>query len=277
MSGDRTPRQEPHHAEPDLLPGAGIRKSGAAGAAQAKLRPSRWWYLISAVVGVGLAVAVLAVGLGGFTRGLDQMIVPGEASVVLDDPGRYTVFLEHRSSVDGRVFDTGGIIPGLNVAVVSGASGRPVELRTPGATTEYSFGSRSGISVLEFSIDEPGTYVVAAQYPDGATGPEVVLAVGRAPKIISTILGALGAVAMGVTGAVVTFVRRRRAKRRPLPRSPLPIEPAIPSIVIVVLLLVVGILMGGAFTFLVGFFVWLALVLGVIWQAIHRGHGRVWE
>ncbi len=81
-------------------------------------------------------------------------------------------------------------------------------------------GSRSGVSVFDFSVDSPGEYVFSAKYPADQEGPETVLTVGHGfvKKLLVTILGGLGmmfgGLGLAAAIAVITFVKRLRARRR---------------------------------------------------------------
>ncbi|MFC2059136.1 hypothetical protein ACFLTS_05835 [Chloroflexota bacterium] len=84
-------------------------------------------------------------------------------------------------------------------------------------TSSYEYGGREGISVLEFDIGKPGTYILTADYDTGITGPEHVLAIGRL-DVLGTILQSLGiflgALVVGGFILVRAFVKRRRAKKQ---------------------------------------------------------------
>jgi hypothetical protein len=88
--------------------------------------PSRLWYLAA-------VLAVLAGFTGGallgyskleaFTRGMQQVVVPGEAVLTLE-PGHYAIFHESESLVDGGEHRAGGRRPGA----CAEAAGHDVEL-----------------------------------------------------------------------------------------------------------------------------------------------------
>ena len=89
----------------------------------------------------------------------------------------------------------------------------------------YAIGGRAGRSVLGFEIEEPGSYVFAADYPQGMEGPDVVLAIGQV-SIVGTILVSLGIVfgglIVGVLIIVRTFLKRRTSRaavHRPEPEQ----------------------------------------------------------
>jgi hypothetical protein len=145
-----------------------------------------------------------------------QVVVPGEHEIHLSDSGTYTVFYEYRSEVDGRVYATAQSLSGLLVALRSKDDFTEVALSSPSGSTTYSVGGRAGVSVLKFEIDEPGTYVLSADYAPGADGPDVVLAIGKL-NLLRTILIAL-AIVFGplIAGAFVivrAFLQRRKATK----------------------------------------------------------------
>jgi hypothetical protein len=145
------------------------------------------------------------------------VIVPGEASVNVEEPGDFVIFYESRSVVDGRTFSTGPL-PGMTLRLVSDSTGEPVEFTEPSTTVSYDVGGRSGESIAAFAVDEPGDYTLTAVYPDGQEGSEVVLAIGSGSTgAVGLALGLAGVgiilVIAGIILAVRTYVRRRRARR----------------------------------------------------------------
>jgi hypothetical protein len=184
--------------------------------------PGRKWYAIAALVfllGMAFFGVFLFTRLKDLTGGLQQVVVPGEAELVLEKPGSYTIFHEHESVVGGRYYSSPDEVPGLKVEVVSSETGEPVSLDAPGASTSYSLGGRSGVSIFVFEIDQPGTYRLSAGFPDGRQEQQLVLAVGQGfgQKLLLTIFGALAiglaSFILAISIAVVTFWKRRKALR----------------------------------------------------------------
>lgn len=190
---------------------------------EARREPGRVLYLLALVpplLGVVAMIAILATQLPKMDDGLEQIVVPGGRSLMLE-PGSNTVFLETRSVVDGRVYAIdGSAVSGLAVHV-EGADGTPVVLGTPAGTSTYSLNGREGYAINTFRVDRAGTYTVSARYEaaDGTVGegPTTVIAVGQGffGTLMMTILSALGA--MFLSGAVSIGImvwvwsRRRRA------------------------------------------------------------------
>lgn len=195
--------------------------------------PGRKWYAIAALIflaGMGIFGVFLFTQIRGLTQGLQQVVVPGEAELVLEEPGSYTIFHEHQSVVDGRYYSSPDEISGLEVRVVSITTGEPIALRAPGASTSYSLGGRSGVSIFSFDVAEPGRYRLAARFPEGSGEGQLVLAVGQGfgRKLFVTIVVAIAiaflSFAIALTIGIVTFVKRRKAAR-PLGPGPRP-QPA---------------------------------------------------
>ena len=182
--------------------------------------PGRIWYLLGLLVflaGMAGMGVFLYDRLTGMADGLTRVIVPGEKAMALA-PGKYTIFHERQSVVDGRIFDSSGL-GGLAVTV-TGPDGAAVAIAPATVSGRYSFGSHIGFAAFDFTVATAGDYTVAGRYPDGAAGPETVLAVGGGfmGSLFGTIFGGL-AIAFG--GAVVAaaimvtvLVRRRRAGYR---------------------------------------------------------------
>ena len=184
--------------------------------------PGRKWYLIAVavfVLGGILAAAFAFVRLSGLEDEMPQIVVPGSSEIVLEEPGAYTIFHEAESFVDGRYYSAADI-SGLSVEVVSAETGESVPLEPAGANTTYSLGGRAGRSVLGFDIAEPGAYRFTGSYDDGRSEPVTVLAVGHGfgRKLVLTIVGAIGigflTAGLAIAIAVITFIKRRRARRR---------------------------------------------------------------
>lgn len=187
-----------------------------------RLRPSRWYYALAVlllVAGGAVFAWMVFAGLSRMNDGLQQVVVPGQAELRLDTPGRYTIYHEYRTVGGNKVYGSDQPLPPLTVTVVSRQTGAEVAVKPATVNEHYSLGSRSGRSIMAFTVEQPGTYVLAARYVDGASGPEVVFAVGPgfAGGLVGTILGGMavlfGSLLASGTLAGVTFWKRYRAKQ----------------------------------------------------------------
>jgi len=188
--------------------------------------PSRGHYGIGCavvIVGIVLFVVFLLTQISGGLPQI-QVVVPGTHEIYLAKPGRYTVFYEYRSVVDNEIYATGESMSGMSAMLKSKDDSREVTLSKPSGSSTYEAGGRAGVSVLEFEIEEPGTYIFAADYRSGVSGPEVVFAIGQF-KILGTVLGGLGIFfgSLFIGGGIIvrTFLKRREtlAIQKPLTRE----------------------------------------------------------
>ena len=185
--------------------------------------PGRWWYGLAAVIFVAGWVifgVVLWKSLSGIGEELQQAVVPGRVELNLAKPGKYTIFHEYESVVSSRIYSMSQDVSGLQCSLENKTTGAPVKLSRSFANTRYSLGGRSGVSFLDFRIEQPGTYVLSAAYAEGEEGPEVVLAVGQGMglRIVTGVLGSLaavfGCIGLSVAIAVYVGVKRYRAGER---------------------------------------------------------------
>lgn len=156
-------------------------------------RPSRGWYLLSAVVLIGsLAVFVLALRskqvflndqLGPMPRFVGPTGDDG-AVVTIAQPGTHNIFYENLGELDGKTFDTPRRqvwttyeSPSLTCTITKADTGKTVEVRLPGQSeTEkkskisedqivaYNMSGMQGHSAWVFEADQPGDYRIVLSY-----------------------------------------------------------------------------------------------------------------
>lgn len=192
------------------------------------IHPGRWYYGLAAVVFISgwvLFGLFFYRNLSGISSKLQQVVVPGKTELSLNRPGSYTIYYEQESVVGSKVYSTSRSLSGLECTVTAKATGEEVALSRAAVSSRYSVGGRSGYSVFDFKIDRPGIYEIAAQYPEGQEGPEVVLAVGQGftMRVLTTVFGGLaivfGSIGLAVAIAVYTAVKRHKAMRQAQDRS----------------------------------------------------------
>lgn len=179
--------------------------------------PSRWWYVFAAflfVIGFVLMAAFLVPRILAMGEGMQQVVVPGSAHVMLEKPGTYTIFHERESVVGDEVFSSQNV-DGLKVRVVD-AAGANVTVSPVTVSSSYNIGGRSGHALLTFEAAEPGLYRLIAGYGNDASEPRVVLAVGHdfIQGLLTTILGALGFALAGTGAGVITAYMTWRSRKR---------------------------------------------------------------
>ncbi len=187
------------------------------------VKPSAKWFALPVliiVIGAATFAFLLVSGLTGLTTGLTQVVVPGKADITLSEPGTYTIFHEYESAVGGKIYSTAGDISGLECKIVSKKTGTEIPLSQGSMSMTYDLGSRCGRSILECEVAAPGIYELSAQYPEGQSGPDVVLAIGRdfKSKLMVTILGGIGSIfgsfiAAGIITVLIVLKRQKTTKR----------------------------------------------------------------
>ena len=179
--------------------------------------PSRLWYLLAVAIGICGFVAMAVYMMPRMERVVEkliQVLVPGEAELSLSEAGGYTIFHETHSIVDGKIF-VSAPVSGLRVTLTSAETGMTIPVTPPMASANYSYGSRSGVSILTFKIDVPGRYRLVAAYDDGRADAQIVLAIGHEfnATLLTTIAVSIMFAFAGV-GAGAWIVYRVRSKRK---------------------------------------------------------------
>ena len=178
-------------------------------------RPSAWFYLLVFLLPVGgcLVTATSFIkgtgGIADMVAGMHRVVVPGEANVDLD-AGKYTVFYEHHSVVDGATYATGNL-NGLRCSVHD-QDGAEVTLTAPSASMTYSFGNHAGSAIWTLEAARTGTYVLSCHF-DSDEGGKVVLAFlsgSFTGELLKTILPAVLGMLFGFGAFLTIFILRRR-------------------------------------------------------------------
>jgi hypothetical protein len=176
------------------------------------------WFVVAgliAVAGFAGAAFYLMPRIAAADARVMRVVVPGNALLVFDKPGRYTIYHEKKSTVDGRYYASENV-DGLSLGLTAEATGAPVKLVEPKTSTSYTIGNRSGTSIYAFTLEQPGRYRLAANLAGGRSDAKAVLAIeqGMIGALLGTIFGAMAIVfaGLGVAGAVVFVVVWQRSK-----------------------------------------------------------------
>ncbi|HHU73040.1 MAG TPA: hypothetical protein GXZ28_00240 [Clostridiales bacterium] len=190
----------------------------------AVVKPSRIYYGVSVFVfiaGLILFFIVLIFGIFSSINAIGtQVVVPGSEIIELDKAGKYIIFHEYKSVVDGKIYSSNSI-NGLYCTLTNVKTGEDITLSITTPNMNYSVNGREGRSVFEFNIDEPGRYELKAWYGQ-RDGEEAVLAVGKgfgAGLFVTIILciGILfGSIVISILIFVITFLKRRKYKNENL-------------------------------------------------------------
>jgi len=176
------------------------------------------WFVVAGVIVVASfagAMFYLVPGLAAADARMMRVVVPGNALLVFDKPGPYTIYHEKKSTVDGRYYESDNI-DGISLGLTADATGAQVKLVRPTSNTSYETDDRSGTSIYAFTLDQPGRYRLAANPVNGRGDAKAVLAIeqGTFSAIVSTIYGAMGIAfaGLGVAGVMVFVVLWQRTK-----------------------------------------------------------------
>jgi len=159
------------------------------------------------MAGVGGFVTLLLLGLGGMTRDLQRLDVPGSRRMTFEE-GDYTVYWETRSSWGSK-----GAGPEVDVRIAAPGSPSPVAVhRSTFFASHYQTDGRAGNSSATFHIDRGGAYEVSAQAPQGKTLPTGGIAIGKSLgilRLVGTILGAIACMAGGLVPGIFILATDR--------------------------------------------------------------------
>ncbi len=186
------------------------------------MRPGKWLYVVGVMIivtGFILMAGFLINSLLGLQDHLLQLTVPGKYDLTFSEPGKYIIFYEHQSVVDGRAYHTKNFnLEGLTVEIKNKKSGEKIKITAPFVNSTYSLGGRKGVATFAFKIKDPGKYIFSGNYKKGAGGPEVVLAISNNfPKILVKIIFSSIAIVfsfslIGIAVLLFTFFKRKSSR-----------------------------------------------------------------
>lgn len=182
------------------------------------IKPSKSLYAVSGlifIVGVILFVVVLMTGIISSIECINtQVVIPNSQNIELKEPGEYSIYFEHKSVIDGKIFDTSNI-NGLVCKLKNIETGEYVKLKNSSSNSSYSIKGREGRSIFNFTIDKAGIYEIDASYESGE-GEEAVLAIGKGfgATLVRTILVCFGILFLFISGAIILFVYTLTNRKR---------------------------------------------------------------
>lgn len=160
------------------------------------------------VISIVLFVYLLVTGIIAMNEGLTRIVAPGTYELTLDKKGGYTVFWEFRSNIDGTPVYQEHFPEGFTLDI-SAPDGAYVHMKEASTDSTYSFGSREGVSILEFTVHAPGVYIFKADIPEGVEPRAVTLtfAQGFFGGILKTVFSSIAVLFGGiVVGALVIII-----------------------------------------------------------------------
>ncbi|MGE5418430.1 MAG: hypothetical protein ACM3UZ_16950 [Acidobacteriota bacterium] len=155
------------------------------------------------VLGMSALGYLIFHGLTNYNVEYQRITAPGQHELKLDKVGKYTIFYEYYSVLNGKEYNNSSSNPDLLYAVTDLSTGKQIKLTAPEGASTYESDEHEGRSILEFDVAKPGKYEIAARYEDVEEGPELVLAVGQdfILQIILCFLGGITLLTFTVGGA----------------------------------------------------------------------------
>ena len=177
------------------------------------IKPSRLWYWLSAipaVVGTVIAVVLLVEIIGQFDFDLDRMRTPQPVTVSMDKDDEKGIYLQTSGDPAARSASAATLS-----CRVRDARERPVPLKDASGFT-LTVNEDEFVEQWRFVAPADGRYTVTCGAPEGvpaAVGPHVAVRRFWAP-LVGMIVAFLAGIAIAVTMAVVTGVKRSNHKSR---------------------------------------------------------------
>ena len=88
-----------------------------------------------------------------------RIVVPGVREMTLKNPGSYTLYYEHRSTVDGDHYVTQSWLPPMEITIQD-ASSRALLTIQPATADAYNYTRYAGVPIIQFAISHPSRIVV---------------------------------------------------------------------------------------------------------------------
>ncbi len=169
------------------------------------------------VAGIIGFVAFLLFSISDLTD-MKQYVVPGVHTLELEESGKYTIFHEHKSMIDGEYLYSDGVPAGLKMVVTS-QEGDTICVKPLSSGGSYSVGSREGTGVGSFKIDSPGSYTLNGTFTGGNSSKTVLTVTGGfGSGLVITVLCSMlilfGSMTFSFVLAIVTLVKQLTGKKR---------------------------------------------------------------
>ena len=147
---------------------------------------------------VGIGLWLIITGPTRANAGVERMIAPGAQEIVLETSGRYTVYYEYRSRLDGQTYRTSSVMPPVVITVRDLTTDALFRVQEPTADT-YDYTSYAGIPMFAFEIDAPSRISMTVMSRSGRATP-FVMAISDHPirNPLRELLPGLAGIALGI-------------------------------------------------------------------------------
>jgi len=178
-------------------------------------RPSAMQYLAGIaiiVITTVIAIAILISSALSIIKPEMSVTVPGTRQLELKDSGYYILFCEEQGSSSSC-----DAIEDMAINIYD-SSANPVDLSYPSSDIDYTIEGKSYSSIYDFSIDEPGTYTLVAEYDEGESGPDAVIAISNF-NFMSAFMASFAIGTIGLIAGLIIIIRAAM-KRRSVSNQP---------------------------------------------------------
>ncbi len=200
---------------PDQPPVSGNIRTAAAPSAVRAIHPGRIWYVIAVlliivpavVAGIKMAVTIFS----HLTTGI-EFTAPGVTEVTVGRPDRFIFWY---TTDDGRSYHR-DLPQDLKITVYDHRSERMIEVKPPSWNSKETVASVQRQSIAEVVIDRPGVYTIEVNgnFPESDLLLRRSLVTDFFPNFVLPITVGLLGFAVGLTMAMVVFVKRAKIKYR---------------------------------------------------------------
>lgn len=146
-----------------------------------RVRPSSGYYFLAAAFalgGIALMIVSFISGVYRIRQATVRSDIPGQMDLELKQGETYTVFVEQPNLATTANFSVSVAPRSVKCQVNAVPSGEPVLAQPQTGSSTYTYGTRRGMSVMEFVVPKDGTYMVACQGPSTISGEKVEFVLG---------------------------------------------------------------------------------------------------
>ena len=177
-----------------------------------RIRPSSWYYLLALAFFLGGLATAIFVLITDLRRVRDSMVrceIPGHMDLELKAKEIYTVFAEDVGSSAGGALSRANSSRYVNCEVHMLPSGELIPAKRSIYSSSYTYGTRTGVSILEFNVPRDGTYMLGCVDNRGKSAPKLEAAIGgNASKAISGVfVKALFVLGVSIVAGTLTSMR----------------------------------------------------------------------
>jgi hypothetical protein len=176
-----------------------------------QVQPSSRYYLLAiffVAVGVGLMIYFLVSDIHRIRESMIRMEVPGQMDLELKQHVNYAIFVEYATGPSQGAVSTQASQGGVTCGVHLVPSGETIASKQT-TSSSYTYGTRRGVSIMEFDVPHDGTYTVGCQGPSEYLDQKVQVAIGGgASKAIPAVMAkSILCLMGGIVVGVLIFVR----------------------------------------------------------------------